>query len=179
MKEWWSKEMRFLKVFGIIVLLCVVGISFFFPYQQVFVFTETRSDDPKLYYLRIEDARDFQIIFTHSIHKSDVIELYKITEDAKIQLVSMMYEDLAIGMPGHAEEGQTFEEKDGIYKLSYDDKVINSFTLLVADIDMDLIFKYKQKEYDLKKILERSKSYEFEVKKISLYEQWKGAKMND
>lgn len=171
--------MRFLKVFGIIVLLCVVGISFFFPYQQVFVFTETRSDDPKLYYLRIEDVRDFQIIFTHSIHKSDVIELYKITEDSKIQLVSMMYEDLAIGMPGHAEEGQTFEEKDGIYKLSYDDKVIDSFTLFVADIDMDLIFKYKQKDYDLKKLLKRSKAYEFKVKKVSLYEQWKGVKMND
>lgn len=168
--------MRFRKMFVIIILICVGSLTFYFPFQQAFVFTETRSDNPIFLYLPVEEERDFQIKFTHSIHKSDVIELYKITKDAKIQLVSMEYEDLAIGMPGYAEEGQTFEEKDGIYKLSFTDEVINSFTLLVANIDMDLIFQYEQKDYDLKQLLERSKSYEFKIQNISLYEQWKGVK---
>lgn len=171
--------MRSLKMLGIIILICVVSISFFYPFQQVFIFTETRSDTPNFYYIRVEDEQEFQIKFTHSIHKSDVIELYKITKDARIQLVSMEYEDLGIGMPGYAEEGQALEVKDGIYKLSFDDKVIPSFTLLVANIDMDLIFQYKQRDYNLKKLLERSKSYEFKVKNISLYKQWKGVKLND
>ncbi|SDM58117.1 protein of unknown function [Psychrobacillus sp. OK028] len=168
--------MRFLKMYGIISLICVIGLAFFLPFKQAFVFTETRSDDPKFYYLKVEDEREFQVRYTHSIHKSDVIESYRITKDVKIQLVSMAYEDLAIGMPGYAEEGQTFEVKDGMYKLSYDDKVIDSFTILVANIEMDLIFQYKQRDYDLKKLLERSKAYEFKVKNISLYDQWKGVK---
>ncbi|MFJ7824876.1 DUF1850 domain-containing protein [Psychrobacillus sp. NPDC096623] len=171
--------MRFLNMLGVIILICVIGLAFFLPFKQAFVFTETRSENPNFFYLPVEEERDFQIKYTHSIHKSDVIESYRITKDAKIQLVSMVYEDLAIGMPGYAEEGQTFEEKDGMYKLSYDDEIINSFTLLVANIDMDLIFQYGQMEYDLKQLLERSKSYEFKVKKLSLYEQLKGVKMND
>lgn len=171
--------MKLHKKLGIIILISVVSLTFFFPFKQAFVFTETRTEDIVFFYIPVEEERDFQVKFTHSIHKSDVIESYKITEDAKIQLVSMVYEDLAIGMPGYAEEGQTLEEKDGIYTLSYDDEVINSFTLLVANIDMDLIFKYKYKDYNLKRLLERSKSYEFEVKNMSLYEQWKGVKMND
>lgn len=171
--------MRSLKMLGIIILICVVSISFFYPFQQVFIFTETRSDNPNFYYIRVEDEQEFQVKFTHSIHKSNVIELYKITKDARIQLLSMVYEDLGIGMPGYAEEGQALEVKDGIYKLSFDDKVIPSFTLLVANIDLDLIFQYRQRDYNLKKLLERSKSYEFKIKNISLYEQWKGVRLND
>jgi len=171
--------MRSIKILGIIILLCLVGISFFFPFQQVFIFTETRSDSPKFYYLEVKDEQEFQVIFTHSIHKSNILELYKITKNDNIQLVSMVYEDLGIGMPGYAEEGQTLEVKDGIYKLSYDDKVIPSFTLFIANIDMDLIFHYKQKDYNLKKVLERSKAYEFKIKNISLFEQWKGVRLYD
>ncbi|MEK3978002.1 DUF1850 domain-containing protein [Psychrobacillus sp. FSL K6-2836] len=171
--------MRFRNMLVIIILICLIGPTFFIPFQKAFVFTETRTEDVVFFYMPIREDIKFQVIYTHSIHKSNVLESYRITNANKIQLISMEYEDLAIGMPGYAEEGQTFEEKDGIYKLSYDDKVINSFTLLVANIDMDLIFRYENKNYDLKKLLERSKSYKFEVKNISLYEQWKGVKMND
>ncbi|PJO40618.1 DUF1850 domain-containing protein, partial [Lysinibacillus xylanilyticus] len=36
---------------------------------------------------------------------------------------------------------------------------------------------YENYEYDLKKDLQRGKSYLFEVKRLSLYEQWKGVRM--
>ena len=171
--------MRFCNMYGIIILTCLICLTFFFPFQKAFVFTETRTEDVVFFYIPTTEERKFRVKYTHSIHKSNVLESYRTTDTDKIQLISMEYEDLSIGMPGYAEEGQTFEEKDGIYKLSYDDEVINSFTLLIANIDMDLIFQYENKDYNLKKLLERSKSYEFEVKNISIYEQWKGVKMND
>ena len=37
----------------------------------------------------------------------------------EFQLVSMEYSDVAIGMPGYAEEGQTLIYEDGIYTLQY------------------------------------------------------------
>ena len=171
--------MQFRNIIGVIILICLIGLSFFLPFQKAFVFTETRTKEHVLFYIPTTQESKFEIMYTHSIHKSNVLESYSITRTNKIKFISMEYEDLAIGMPGYAEEGQKFEEKEGIYKLSYDDEIIDSFTLLVANIDMDLIFRYEYKDYDLKNILERSKSYKFEVKNISVYEQWKGVKMND
>ena len=84
-------------------------------------------DNPKVYYIPVEDDKRFQIRYVHSIHLTDVIELYEVTEDQKIRCYRWQYKDLAIGLPGYAEEGETFQCKDGIYTLTYDDNVIDSF----------------------------------------------------
>lgn len=170
--------MKFLKAPLILVIACSIALLIFYPYQQAFVFTETRTDDASVHYIPIEDEQIFQIRYTHSIHKTDVLEYYKIINQSKIQLLKMVYTDLAIGLPGFAEEDQSFEERDGKYILTYKNEVIDSFTLLVGNIDLDLVFQYKGNEIDLKKDLQRGKSYLVEIKKISLYQQMKGEKMN-
>ena len=38
-----------------------------------------------MYYLTLEDERRFQIVFTHSIHLSDVIETYEVMDTYDIQ----------------------------------------------------------------------------------------------
>ncbi|MEG0261262.1 MAG: DUF1850 domain-containing protein [Lysinibacillus sp.] len=163
----------------VIGLLCIgVIIAIFLPLQKVFAFTETRTTNPQLNYLPIEEKDDFKIRYTHSIHKSDVMEYYRVTNDNKIQMLGMEYEDLAIGMPGYAEEGQTLTQRNGSYYLKFDvKKVLDSFTMYIGDLDIDLVFDYKNDEYDLKKDLQRGKSYLFEVKRVSLYEQWKGVRL--
>lgn len=135
-------------------------------------------DHASVHYVPTEGDQSFQIRYTHSIHKTDVVESYKIINKSKIQLLKMVYTDLAIGLPGYAEEGQTFEEKDGKYILTYNNEVIDSFTILIGNIDLDLVLQYGNNEIDLKKSLERGKSYLVEVKKISIYQQMKGEKMN-
>jgi len=90
----------------------------------------------------------------------------------------MSYEDLAIGLPGYAAEGETFSVENGKYKLTYDDNVLDSFTLFIANIDAELAFGYEGNEIDLKKQLVKGKSYTFKVKKLSFYEQMKGVDLN-
>lgn len=166
------------KVLGTALLMvsftCVLAV----PFSDAFVFTETRSDNPAIHYIRQTEDDRFVIRYTHSIHLSDVIETYEVTGDRRIRLVQMEYEDLAIGLPGHGEEGETFTAEDGRYTLEYENRVIDSFVLFVADIDTDLEFRYDGRDYNLKKLLERGSSYRFELRKLSLLELMRGVKMN-
>lgn len=66
-------------------------------------------------------------------------------------MLGMEYEDLAIGMPGYAEENQTLTQRDGKYYLQFDNETIENFTIYIGDIDLDLVLAYKDYEYDLKK----------------------------
>ncbi|WP_203246031.1 DUF1850 domain-containing protein [Sporosarcina beigongshangi] len=158
-------------LFGVVVI-------FFLPFKQAFTFTEHRTENPKLYYLPIKSDNSFRIRYVHSIHLTDVIESYEITADQKIRLVSMQYEDLAIGLPGYAEEGETLSVNDGVYTLTYDDNVIDSFVMLIGNVDAELAFQYVGTELNLKKQLVRGKSYTFHVKKLSAYQMLKGVNMN-
>lgn len=160
------------------LILVVIAVFFFLPIQQAFTFTEYRTENPKLFYIPVASNDSFQIRYVHSIHLTDVIESYEITADQKIRLVSMQYEDLAIGLPGYAEEGETFSVNEGVYTLTYDDNVIDSFVILIGNVDAKLAFRYLGNELDLKRKLVRGKSYTFCVKKISIYQILKGVNMN-
>lgn len=171
--------MRWRKI--IIVLTLVSGCQcmvMFLPLQKMFTFTETRKEYPEVHYIPISAEQEFRIRYTHSIHKSDVLETYRYVKGNRIQMMEMEYEDLAIGMPGYAEENQTFIQQDGKYILRFnDDRELNNFTIYIGDLDLDLVFDYEDREYNLKKDLQRGKSYLFEIKRLSLYEQWKGVRM--
>ncbi|WP_432357756.1 DUF1850 domain-containing protein [Sporosarcina sp. UB5] len=158
--------------------LLIVLVYFFLPIHKVFTFTEHRTVHPETYYLKMEDELDFQIRYVHSIFLTDVIETYRLTDENDIQLLSMQYEDVGIGLPGYAEEGQSLSVKDGMYTLTYENNIINSFVLFVGDVNTDLAFRYKGHEVDLKTYLTRGKSYTFRVQRQSFYQLMKGVKMN-
>lgn len=92
----------------IIIVLAFLCISFslviFLPLQKVFAFTETRINDPIVHYIPLITEDTFEIRYTHSIHKTDVLEHYKCIDGTRIQMLGMDYESLAIGMPSYAEK---------------------------------------------------------------------------
>ena len=162
------------------VLLIIIFICIFFsPIFKVFSFTETRTNNPQIFYIDVTEAKGFQIRFTHSIHLTDVLESYEIKDSNELKLVSMEYEDVAIGMPAYAEEDQTLTYENGKYTISYKNKTIDNFTLYVGNVDYDLFFNYDNKEYNLKENLGRGSSYLFEVKTVSLYDKLKGVLIED
>ncbi|MHA6260558.1 DUF1850 domain-containing protein [Sporosarcina sp. CAU 1771] len=152
---------------------CLLVALCFVPMKSVFLFTETRTDKPDHYYIPMNKTDEFQIRYVHSIHLTDVIESYSATPDDKIRLLSMTYESLAIGLPGYASEGETFTFNNGVYTLTYNDKILDSFTMLIGNVDADLAFHYNEKEIDLKERLTKGKSYRFSVSKLSIYEMVK------
>ena len=56
-----------------------------------------------------------------------MLEHYRYTAENHIQMFGMEYEDLAIGMPGYAEEGQTLTQQDGKYYLQFEEADTGKF----------------------------------------------------
>lgn len=171
--------MKHYKVITLILfLVCVIVIFFLFPIKQVFIFTETRTTSENLFYVPMSESSEFQIRYVHSIHLTDVIESYEVTAEQKIRLVSMTYENLGIGLPGYAGEGETFSMTNGMYTLTYDNKVLESFTMLIGNVDAELAFHYDGEEIDLKEHLTKGKSYTFGISKLSYYKILKGVNLH-
>lgn len=158
-------------------IVSCASIIFLLPIKQVFLFTETRTNTPERFYVPIKSERKFQIRYVHSIHLSDVIENYEVTKLNKIRLLSMTYEDVAIGLPGHAEKGETLTFENGLYTLSYDEKYLDNFIIYIGTVDADLTFRYLEHEIDLKAYVSKGKSYKFQTTKLSLYQMMKGVNM--
>lgn len=159
-----------------LIVVCVaiaIFILIWIPYKKVIIFMPLEEQEV-FYYAGLHNKERFQILYTHSIHRSDVLETYRVTKQNNIQLVSMIYEDLAVGMPGYAEEGQKLEIKNGKYILSYDDEELSEFILFVANIDMDLKLLVRDQAVDLKKALKPGHSYVVKIKYISIAQCIKG-----
>ena len=164
---------------GLAIIVSLVAILFLVPYKQAITFTETRTDTPKVVYQLVSSDTEFQIRYVHSIFLTDVMETYRIQPDDSIQFMTMRYEDVGIGLPAYAEEGETLDvSQDGMYTLTYEDKVIDSFVLYIGDVDAQLAFRYQDKETDLKAYLKRGHSYEFKIKKLTLVDILKGVNLN-
>ncbi|WP_274308886.1 DUF1850 domain-containing protein [Solibacillus daqui] len=168
-----------MKKWLVIIFVLISVIICFIPYERSITFTQTRTEQPVMYYLPLNDAFDFQIVFTHSIHLTDVIESYRVLTNNELQLLSMQYEDVAIGMPSSAEEGQTLTYEKGRYTLRYDDAKLKDFTLHVGDVDYKLNLQHKDEVIALKEKLTRGKSYVLKIKKLSFYQKMKGVELNE
>lgn len=161
----------------VLVLLSLIAIYFILtiPFLKVLQFEQQRVKNGNTYYIKVADDNQFQIVFTHSIHLSDVIETYEV-KGSQIQLLSMQYSDVAIGMPAYAEVGQTLIYEDGVYTLSYEDAMLDNFNLYIGDVDHGLTFKYEAKQFNLKELLGRGNTYNLSIQTISLLDWWKGEK---
>lgn len=170
-----TKKIFLLLTFLIGVTLLIV---LFYPYRQMIILEEVRSEQPTVHYLPLQENRQFQINYIHSIHLSNVKEQYRITDNGKLRFEFMQYEDVAIGLPGYAEEGETLQIEDGVYTLTFENRVVDSFVLYIGRVDADLSLRYGQQEYHLKKFLQKGQSYEFRIADISNYEVLKGARID-
>lgn len=146
------------------------------PFVKVLQFEQIRVNNGNTYYIKVADEDLFQIVFTHSIHLTDVIESYKV-EGSQIRLLSMQYSDVAIGMPAYAEEGQILIYEDGVYTLSYEEAILNDFNLYIGDVDHGLSIKYEASQLNLKELLGRGNTYNLSIQTISLLDWWKGEEL--
>ena len=162
------------------IILALSGSALFFiPFERSMTFTETKTEQPEQFFLPLKNEDTFQLVFTHSIHLTDVIESYKVLPTNDFQLLSMEYSDVAIGMPSYAEEGQTLHYEDGVYTLKYKDAKLKEFTLHIGDVDYKLNLQHKGRIIPLKELLIPGKSYLVKLKSLSLYDKMKGVELDD
>jgi hypothetical protein len=97
---------------AVLLLLIVM----FVPFRQALVFYKENTYDAEAF-LPVSSQDTFQIIFTHSIHLTDVVEKYIVLDNHHIKQYEFIYEEFGIGMPSNAEEGEEFVYEDGKYHI--------------------------------------------------------------
>lgn len=108
-----TKLKLFIFLFLTAILLIIV---IFVPFRQALVFYKENTDEVEAF-LPLNDLDTFQIIFTHSIHLTDVVEKYIVLENQDIKQYEFIYEEFGVGMPSNAEEGEEFVYEDGKYHI--------------------------------------------------------------
>lgn len=168
-KEKLVKQIIFLGICFIFAITFIATI----PLQQVIVFQPNHSS-AELAYIPLNDESQFKIKYTHSIHLTDVVESYNITANLMIQQYELMYEDFSIGMPANAEEGETFEQKNGKYYIRNMKRLFPYFYLRIGQVRANHRVIFNKKEYPLSRSIKPGTSVKVEIRKLTFYELWKG-----
>lgn len=105
--------MRLVVALGFIL---AVLLMLFVPLEKSLVFYKENSD-VVLAYVPVDAGDRFNLIFTHSIHLTDVVELFEVTADGDLLALEMVYAEFGIGMPSNSGVGERFEYKDGKYHI--------------------------------------------------------------
>ncbi len=117
------------KLFWIIAVAVTALSAYLLPMAsepQLAAYTE----DEVLYHVRAEDGMRFASRFIHSVHKTPVIDRYRIDAKDTIVQESTEYQTYGIGMPFLPEDGRLVLE-DGFVKLVDLDLRFRSFDLRV------------------------------------------------
>lgn len=151
----------------------LIVVILLIPYKQALVF-EYENTNKLLAYIPFSKDTTFKIKYTHSIHLTDVIESYKVNHNNEIQLYELEYEDFAIGMPANAEEGETFEQKNGKFYIKNMKRTFSSFDLRIGQVKANHCVIYKEKIYPLSQSIQPGTLVRIKLKEINLLEQLKG-----
>lgn len=171
------------KLIYILSILVIMMFVIFIPTQPSLVFYQENTDQIAAY-LPLKKEQSFQIIFTHSIHLTDVVEKYEITNNNDILQNEIVYEEFGIGMPSNAEEGQDFEYEDGKYHIKNlnnvfpemnirNGKTVSEHRLLWGDAD-DMQHKVLFNDF-----FEPGGWFKVKYTKLSLFKTWKEVKIHD
>lgn len=164
-------------LFLLLALILIFFVLVFAPIQKSFVFIDNNNSEIAAF-VKMENP-SFQIKYMHSIHLSEVLESYEVLPDGTLKMVELEYEDFNIGMPSNAGKGESFVEKDGKYFIKNMKRTLADFRLFVGDVDAELSFVTSGSEFDLKRTLERGKSYTVRVQRLSIFQRLKGVKLDE
>ncbi|ESU32677.1 hypothetical protein G3A_10060 [Bacillus sp. 17376] len=171
----WIKPKIFV-LLTLIIFLAIISINI--PYKQALVFQAPESNDI-LCYVPINAGETFKIKYKHSIHLSDVIESYKVTESDKIRQYELEYEDFAIGMPSEIADGENFEMKDGKYYITKMNREFSHFDMRLGQVRANHTLIYEDITYPLSKAIEPGSRVRIKIEKISLLNQLEGVNILD
>lgn len=173
------------KIAWLVLALILLIALFFFPFRTALVFYQENTDNITAF-LPIEAEDTFQITITHSIHLTDVVEKYEVTENHDIKQYEIVYEQFGIGMPSNAQEGEEFVYEDGKYHIKDLDNYFPSMNIRNAKtVSENRLVWSQEKPSDEKNMVWFNEYFEpgawFTVKvdRLSLWESLRGVKIHE
>ncbi|WJQ10195.1 DUF1850 domain-containing protein [Geobacillus stearothermophilus] len=156
------------------VALAAAAAVCFVPLRQAVAF---EKDGRVAAYIPVSTGDTFAIRYTHSIHLSDVEETYKVLTDGTIEQIALAYEDTAVGMPADAEPGETFMLRDGKYYITGMERKFPSISLSIGRVVANHRVVYQGKTVALKTVIPPGSIIDIKVRRLSLFECWKGVNL--
>jgi hypothetical protein len=161
----------------------ILFLSFLFlilPYQSALVFYQGNTNN-MVAYLPMKSESRFQITFTHSIHLTDVVEKYSVTENLEIRQDEIQYEQFGIGMPSNAVEGETFVYEDGKYSIKNLNNVFSSMNIrngkTVSEHRLSWIEDGEERQVWFNDYFEPGDWFRVRLDNISCWDRLKGVKI--
>jgi len=114
-------------IIAIIIFLAGIALSFV-PFRSALVFYKENTNHIEAF-VPMDKEDEFQIIFKHSIHLTDVVEKYEVMDNDMIKQTEIVYEEFGIGMPSNAQEGETFVYEDGKYHIKDLNNIFHSMNV--------------------------------------------------
>ncbi|GAA0363972.1 DUF1850 domain-containing protein [Bacillus horti] len=161
-------------IITLIVGICLIGTFYFLlsPLFPQLTFTDGKTNQVVgAFQIGIGDF--FDIHYTHSIHKTLVIERYKIDENYHIVVDQLIYESFGVGMPSSPEEGQRFRQEDGKFIIDNINRVLPFFDLSVGQVVANHQLKIHDESIKLSDMVTPGNWLRIEVKKVPLIRLWK------
>ncbi|MBM7578264.1 DUF1850 domain-containing protein [Jeotgalibacillus terrae] len=169
------------KIIPLLVIL-IAGVFFaavFLPTRKAITFYHQQTGE-LLSYIPVTNQNDFQLSYTHSIHRSEVIDYYEITKENEIRQVALEFEDTAIGMPSNAlYEGEEFVEENGKYRIENMNRLFPEINLHTSQVVVSHVFHYDDHDYALHDYIDTGTFITISIKKLSLAELLRGVGMDD
>lgn len=176
-----KRHRKFAKTIFVVLLICIFLGAFFIPFRTALVFYDGTTHQLAAY-LPIKKGESFHIIWKHSIHLTDVIEKYKITENNAIKQDEIVYEHFGIGMPSYALEGEKFTYENGKYHI----KNLNNVFPAINIRNGKTISKHRlvwgwngEHMIWLNQYFPPGSWYEMKAEKLSLWKTLKGVKIHE
>jgi hypothetical protein len=165
-----------------IKLYLIVGGIFLYilltiPIYSALVF-EYENKGKLLAYLPINSDDKFDILYTHSIHLSPVLESYSVREN-KIVQNRLEYQDFAIGMPADAEGNEQFIQEDGKYIISNMNRVFDTIDLRVGQVISNHTIIHAEKKIPFSTFVKKGTWIRIKVRHISIWEILKGGNIDE
>jgi len=166
------------------ILLIIASVILFVPFRTSLVFYQENTNHIEAF-LPISTGDTFNITFTHSIHLTDVVEKYVVTDNLDIKQYEIIYEEFGIGMPSNAEKGESFSYKDGKYHVKDLDNYFTSINIRNGKTVSEnrLAWNHHDSEEDhmvrFNEFFEPGAWFTVKVEKLTFWESWKGVKIRD
>ncbi|WP_307891936.1 DUF1850 domain-containing protein [Bacillus swezeyi] len=159
-----------------LVLIIMLFAACLIPYQPAVVFMKEDSGDV-IAFLPLQKKKNFDVIYTHSIHKTKVIESY-VRENQMIKQTALSYHDPAVGMPANAEEGEQLVIKDGIYTIFNMKRTFPYIDMRIGRVRANHRIRYNGDVYELKRYIRPGSWTRMSVLKINVLQQLRGVKID-
>ncbi|RYM06366.1 DUF1850 domain-containing protein [Sporolactobacillus sp. THM7-7] len=160
---------------AVLILGGLLLVYLFYPYRTALTFEDPETHQ-LLAWLPVRENDHFQILYTHSVHLSDVFEEYEL-RDGKLRPFQLTYEDTAVGMPANAGAGESFEIKNGNYIIKDLKGAYQELNLTIGQIKANHRIVYQKKIYTLKNYFGAGKAILIKYEKLSNWHLWKGEKL--